>query len=300
MSITKESTILLLDLEANGFDPTIIWCICTQVYPSGERKSFLDMEDFASYYKDLDPDYVAIHNGLKYDVPVIQKLIDPDLIPLEKVIDTYVCSQLVDYKKFNTHSLSEIGKYLGVHKGDYTGGFEAYCPEMLDYCEQDVEVLSAIVDMLWKDLSDPSWLPSIKTEQDMAYLCHVMNKNGFTFDLSKASSLLRSVQSDMGELEDSFQTAFPPKLVESKRVQYRKTKEGKLFATTQKAMDSCESFKIVGGELICYDYKEFNPGSGPDKMDVLWEAGWKPFDKTKGHIAAEREAWKERRAQWRK
>ena len=110
-----------------------------------------------------------------------KKLIDPDLIPLSKVIDTYVCSQLFDYKKFQTHSLSEIGKYLGVHKGDYTGGFETYSSEMLEYCEQDVEVLEALFLLMLKDINDPDWKEALKTEQDMAYLCYVMNSNGFTF-----------------------------------------------------------------------------------------------------------------------
>ena len=89
-------------------------------------------------------------------------------------------------------------------------------------------------------------------------------------------------------------------LVESKRLKYRKTKDGKLFSAVQKAMDSCVKYEVKESELICYEYKDFNPGSGPDKIDVLWDAGWKPFEKTKGHIAAEREAWKENRRQWRR
>lgn len=293
---------LLLDLEANGFTPTKIWCICTMEYPSGKERSFTDMAKFVEYYKSFDPDKVFIHNGLKYDIPVIMNLIDPDLIPLSKVVDTYVCSQLFDYKKFNTHSLKEIGQYLGVYKGDYTGGFDSYSPEMLDYCVQDVRVLRAIVDMLWKDLVDPLWSEAIKTEQDMAYLCYEMNKNGFYFDLPKASSLLREVQEEKKILEEGFQRAFPPKLVESKRIKYRKTKDGKLFATTQRAMDQAAHYEIKEKEevLVCYEYKDFNPGSPKDKIDVLWEAGWNPFDKTKGYIKAEREARQQGRQSWYK
>ena len=33
----------------------------------------------------------------------------------------------------------------------------------------------------------------------------------------------------------------------------------------------------------------FNPGSTKQRIERLWEAGWKPVDKTKGHLLFERE-----------
>ena len=38
-----------------------------------------------------------------------------------------------------------------------------------------------------------------------------------------------------------------------------------------------------GDDLICYDFISFNPGDSKDRVDVLWDAGWKPFEKTATH-----------------
>jgi hypothetical protein len=42
-------------------------------------------------------------------------------------------------------------------------------------------------------------------------------------------------------------------------------------------------------QLICYDWIDFNPASPKLRIERLWEAGWKPVDKTKGHIEYDRE-----------
>jgi len=43
-------------------------------------------------------------------------------------------------------------------------------------------------------------------------------------------------------------------------------------------------------ELVCYDFIDFNPASPKMRIERLWEAGWKPFEKTKGHIDYERQS----------
>jgi len=127
-----------------------------------------------------------------------------------------------------------------------------------------------------------------------------MTANGFYFDHQKAKELLTEIKDRMAQLEAGFQEDFPPKLEEVHRVIYRKKKDGGDFSTVTKARDKYYQTKVDWSvqppELVCYDWVEFNPGSPKQRIERMWEAGWEPYEKTKGHIEYERE---QSRGSWR-
>jgi DNA polymerase I-like protein with 3'-5' exonuclease and polymerase domains len=88
----------------------------------------------------------------------------------------------------------------------------------------------------------------------------------------------------MGTLEEQFQVDFPPKLTEVNRIKYRLKKDGGEMATVRRAKEKYAMTTVEGDDLVCFDWIEFNPGSAKDRIDVLWDAGWKPVDKTKTAI----------------
>lgn len=274
--------LVLCDVEANGLDPTVIHFIRVKVPAIGFAYTFFDMSQFIAFAK-ATPTKWVFHNGLGYDVWVINKLVEPNLIDPKDIVDTMVVSKLVNYQKFITHSLKEIGNYLGVHKGEYTGGWDVCTPEMITYGEQDVEVLEAVFNHYSKYIYDKDWAKAMRVEHDMAIICHDMQSNGFSFNIPVAEVFLDQVTSEMKLLEDSFQTTFPPQLVEVNRIKNRVTKGGEPYATVAKALESYPMTRVEGDELVCFDYKAFNPGSAIDRIDVLWDSGWKPTEMTKGH-----------------
>ena len=95
-------------------------------------------------------------------------------------------------------------------------------------------------------------------------------------------------------LEDAFQEDFPPKLEEVNRIKYRKKADGTLYSNVTNAQKKHAKTQVDWSkqepELVCYDFIEFNPASPKMRIERLWEAGWKPFEKTKGHIDYERES----------
>lgn len=281
-----------LDAEWDGDKESVIHCIVVKEYPKGQDKTFTDLNEFKKWRKDTIVDRFIIHNGLTSDVPVINKVAGEVILEPGKVIDTFVVSRLVDYNKFNTHSLKELGQHLGVYKGDYTGDWGVCTKEMIEYCEQDVEVLKAITKMLWLHIVDPKLAEAMRLEHEVATICDDMQRNGFLFDKDKAEDLLEEVKDEMETLENRFKKNFPSKLVEVKRLKMRYTKDGVPYATVLRAMSDYPKTEVDGDELVVYDYKEFNPGSSKDRIDVLWDAGWEPVEKTKGYI-------KELRKQWR-
>lgn len=275
--------IVLADIEADGLTPTKVHMVV--VKPLGGKKfTFTHMDSLESWIDDNKITKWVFHHGLGYDVPVLNRLVRPNLIDPKDVVDTAVVSRLVNYSKFNTHSLDELGDYLGVRKGSFKGPWDKCTPEMIEYCEQDVDVLEAVFNHYKKYIFDPSWSKAMRVEHDIAMICEEMSTTGFPFDKDRAYSMLADVKADMKKLEEGFKKDFPPVLVEKTRIQYRKKKDGTLFKNVQDALDSYPStFIDADGQLVCLDWQEFNPGSPKQRIDKLWEAGWKPTEKTDGH-----------------
>ena len=261
--------------------------ICTKVYPNGESRTFTDPEKFVEYTKELKVSKFFAHNGLGYDVPVLNKLLGRMVIDPKDVVDTSVVSKLRDYKKYRTHSLKEIGEDLKVYKGDYTGGWDVCTKEMIDYCEQDVEVLEAIVKNQWPFIVDRANAKALRVEHDMAILSHTMQTNGFLFDKKRGEALLEEIVEEKDALEKSLRSKFKPKLIEVKRVKLRYTKDGRLFKNILDDMTNYPKVEVDSNtsEVIVFDWTDFNPASPKERIDILWEAGWKPVEKTKGHIS---------------
>ena len=286
--------IVLADIEADGLRPTKVHVVVVKPL-GGKSLTFTSMKSFESWVRSNKITKWVFHNGLGYDVPVINRLVSPDLINPKTVIDTFVVSRLIDYGKFNTHSIEELGKYLGVHKGSFSGPWDLCTPDMIAYCEQDVEVLEAVFNHYKKQIYDTSWAKAMRVEHDTAILCEELSSNGFPFDKAKAEELLVEVKEDMGRLHDAFSKDFPPTLEEKTRIQVRRKKDGELFKNVEEAMSSYPStFEDDDGMLVCLDYQEFNPGSSKQRIDKLWEAGWKPVDKTDGYrkFLREKNSWK--------
>ena len=286
---------LLFDIETELIPPEghqgiqTIWCIVAKEV-GGEPKVFAELyayRGWSGYLKDFVPlarqaDYLIAHNGLAFDVPVVNRLLDAE-INEQKVIDTFVVSRLVNYTRFKGHGLEEIGETLGVPKSKFND-FSQLSQEMIDYCVQDVEVTEAVYKMYEKYIWADDWQQALRIEHDMVLINEDMSTNGFKFNKDRAEELLASVKLKMQKLETIFQDVWPPWLEEVNRVLYRVKLDGSLFKTTQDALDRYPNTKLEGGELVCYDYRSFNPGSTKDRIEKLWEAGWEPYDKSKTHI----------------
>lgn len=282
--------LIYADVEANGLKPTEIHCICVHTARYGPM-TFLEMDVFYEWVESLRKKHVDLtwvfHNGLNYDVDVINALTDVH-IDTKDVIDTMVVSKLKDYQKFKTHSLAEIGEFLGVYKGDYTGGWDVRTKEMVEYCEQDVVVLRAIYNYLLPFMRDTSNSKALRVEHDFAVVCKDMGKAGFPFNRDEAAQLLADVTLEMLELERGFRSILDNKRVEVNRIKLRKKANGELYANCIRALSENDDTEIVGDEIIIYGTREFNPASPKQRIDALWEYGWKPTDKTVGHIKSTR------------
>lgn len=271
----------------------IIWCIVckevggeTEVFTLNGDLGYKPLEEFKNYVVNVD--YWIAHNGLSFDVPVINRVLGAK-IDTDKVIDTFVVSRLINYSRFNTHSLAEIGHSLGEPKTLFND-WSCLSQEMVDYCIQDVVVNEKIYEHYKRFVWSPEWQPSLKLEHQMVLVNNEMSTNGFLFNIPKAKDLLSQIKTRMSELEGIFQTVWPPQLEEVNRIKYRSKADGSLYKNVEEAMGRYPRTTVEEGELVCFDYVPFKPGSPKDRVTKLWEAGWNPTEKTKTHFKFSREA----------
>lgn len=188
---------LISDCETNGLLREVdkFHCgvsYCTETYQTFEYGP----DQLGEYLAQIEaetakPDgMVVFHNGIKYDIPVLDKLkrlyFGKRLnIPKQRVFDTLVASRLLyanirdtdaallrtgklPGKKFGSHALEAWGYRLGEMKGEYADDFKAqvtaqglvyepgsewlkWCPEMQAYCVQDVVVTTAFMNKIMRD-----------------------------------------------------------------------------------------------------------------------------------------------------
>lgn len=285
-----------MDIETDALDATKIWVVCAEEINTGQKFEFCNLttikeerDRFVEYCRDIDQ--FIFHNGIGFDVPIINRLIG-HTIDLNKVLDTLVVSRLFDYGIKGGHSLKAWGRRLGDYKLDFKD-FSKLSEEMIEYCHKDVTVTVQLFNKLKEVILSEEWQDSLRCEHDIQILCEQMKDNGFYFNKQKAEDILDEVHQRMAYLENTFQEDFPPKLEEVNRIKYRRKADGSLYTSVSKAQHHYAKTEVVysdeGAELVCYNFIDFNPASPKMRIDRLWDAGWKPIEKTKGHTEYERE-----------
>lgn len=286
---------VISDIETNAIqNPDRYWLVGGKNLKTGEVYKFenIDTDPVASrearkWYENCT--CIIGHNFLGYDARWLNTFWKAKVVDPKKVVDTVLISRLIDYDMpippggDSPHSLKSWGIRLGCHKGDFHD-FSKLTDEMREYWLQDLDTNEEIYYHLLPYMKDPAWQPSIRAEHDVTTELVRASMTGFAFDVDRAKEVLSNVQRDMEGLDAVFQRDFPPKLVEDRRIKYRVKADGTEYANVIKARETAPMVRVEDDEMIIYDYEEFNPGSPKQRINVLNEAGWKPYEKTKTHI----------------
>jgi len=171
-------------------------------------------------------DEIIGHNVIAYDFPAIA-LLYPEFTTSAKITDTLVLSRLVKAnimqedadgafrsatgafpkRLWGSHSLAAWGLRVGNLKGDYTGGWETFSQEMLDYCIQDTNVTLTIYK---KFMAAGFSQESIDLEHSLAEICFRIGNNGWTFDTKGAAALYSTLAQRRASLTEELNELFPP------------------------------------------------------------------------------------------
>ena len=166
-----------------------------------------DMEEGVTLLRTAD--LVIGHSIIAYDIPLLERIHGP--IDVEKY-DTLIVARLMypDRRNhpFGGNSLKAWGKYLNCHKIEYDLGFEEWNPEMLVYCEQDVEVTCRVF------RRQEGFVQSNQRSVDLEHLVsNIIARqvdNGIAFDIEAAHQLEQDLLMEKVTIEDDMSEIFPP------------------------------------------------------------------------------------------
>lgn len=285
---------VIVDVEANGLNPTEIWVIVCKNIDTGVVRIFRNVtqdtdtkEAFLSYSKDIV--YWVGHNWLGYDYPVLSNLVGLNVPGVSsKSCDTLVVSKLVCYSRPG-HSVEDYGLEFGEAKVLFND-FSKWSQPLEDRCVTDVEITHKIYLKYLAVIDDPAWKPAIHLEQRFQLIVNDLHNNGFAFNKAKAEGLLARVTKDLSEIDGQMAEAFPPREVLIREFTPKATKHGTISkSSVPRALhDNIINYKV--GETYRHTRLEpFNPSSHKQLVQVLSEAGWSPTEKTQSHIDLERE-----------
>ena len=266
---------LVFDIETDGLDPSVIWCLVAQDEHGKFHHFYEDtLQEGIKFLKKADK--LIGHNILGYDIPVIKKLTGIDLYHADKVVDTLVLSRLLNPTREGGHSIAKWGFKLGLPKKDSPEWTE-FSKEMLSYCERDVEINYKLFNYLRKESIGFS-KECIKLEHKVTHILEQQKQNGFLFDEKEAMLLTSELSSKLKETEDKVHETFKPIWIDDKMITPKLKKNGEL---SKQGLTEQEYNDIIDGTLERKPFmrktlQEFNLGSRKQIGQRLQELGWKP------------------------
>lgn len=289
---TNKKTVII-DIEADDLNATRIHCIVCRVVGESDHLVFTSADSF----KDFLPfartvDCWIGHNILGFDAPTVNRLLSP-CVDLSKCTDTLVLSKLANRKPADglTHSLKSWGKRLRMPKTEFND-WSKLTPEMIEYCKQDVNITLAIYQKLWPQMSKYQY--AVDLEHWMYLACFDMEQEGFPFKYKEAKELYDSLVSRRTVLDSEIHQSFPGKYTDAGYVVPRATVRGPLHRGDFRWYkgDDYTIFE-AGAAFTRIKWEPFNPASPRQVVDRLWDAGWRPTEKTGGHAANDDEQRRE-------
>ena len=262
------------DIETDGLDPTVIWCIVAQDVGTKEVTTFKpnEVSNFNGWLGEGKT--LVFHNGISFDVPVMEKLLGTDFSNTQ-IEDTMIMSQLTDPRREGGHSLASWGDRLNFDKGDYDD-WTHYTDEMLEYCVRDVEVTTKLYLHLADAVRDQG-RDALELEYATKKHCSRQEKYGWYFDKRKALEVLYDVNEELRKAEQEVHSVFKPLPVWKRATELKskfKKDNTRTLAYTKQVKLQCHTND--DGEYGYFAYPPLNLGSRQQVAHHLMHYGWKP------------------------
>ena len=265
------------DIETDGLNPKIIWCIAVHNIDNNKTTVFNNREEFNTLelfklWLLSEVDVLVFHNGIGFDIPVLERLLDVDFSHI-KIEDTMIMSQLDEPRRDGGHSLASWGQRLGFPKGDHED-WSKLSTEMIEYCKTDTIITGRLYTILkQKGLS--------KDAKELEYItkkhCSEQERNGWKFDEFNAVNLLRKINDDLRDAEVEVHKTFKPLPVwKSKKPVERRFKQDKTRTKGYQAEVDLQCHTNDDGDYGYWAYPELNLGSRLQVGRHLMHYGWKP------------------------
>ena len=186
-------------------------------------------------------DFVSGHNIISFDTPELRKHLSTLLRP--RPLDTLILSKIVFSKDdlfamdpqlrvekdmWGSYSLKAFGQRMGDFKIDFHD-FSGLTPEMVKYCNQDVDLTAQLLVFLFKKENFPIE-PVVDIEHKAAEIIQEQTEFGFYIDIDMARALNTKLLQEKGEIARELATIFKPKFLQDGQVKtYKKKSQVKKY-----------------------------------------------------------------------
>jgi hypothetical protein len=283
---------VIIDAEFDSLAPTKIWCIVCKDVDTEKRYVFrFDKQGWQASFRDFAKDvscWIGVNN-LVFDCPSINYLMGglSHVMNSYDQLDLLIVSRLVWYARPKGHGVKAWGDRFGMNKPEIAIYDDPELIEMyVDRCEHDVEIQFRIYKELLRFIEDPVWAKSIEAEHEVQRICIEMKENGFSFDYPRAQELIDEITKEMETLEKLMANTISLVLHQDEPITLKRNKDGRPSKNTTEIIGT-SSFRS-GAIWERFHFEQFNPGSAKQRIELLNRSGWKPTDKTKGHLQCER------------
>ena len=261
------------DIETDGLNPSVIWCIVLQDVHDNQIIAFHgDSLNLFKPYIESEAMALVFHNGIDFDIPVLERLLGIDFTDID-IEDTLVMSQLDEPRREGGHSLSSWGEFMGFEKGEHED-WSKFSQEMLEYCKRDVQVTTKLYKlMMQKGLSKDAKQLEYATKKQ----CSLQERTGWMFDNHGAMILLQQINEDLRRAEEEVHKTFKPLPIwRSKQPVKNKFKKNNTRTKGYQAEVALQCHTNDEGDYGYWAYPELNLGSRQQVGRHLMHYGWKP------------------------
>ena len=289
---------LTFDIETDGLDATKVWCLvmqnidtgCVMKYTDHSDKYHGNIETGLSFLKNAD--LLVAHNGIGFDALQILKIYGLDLYD-KKFFDTWIASQVLNYRRPHKHGLAGWGGFLEYPKFDFNE-FDKFSDEMMTYCVRDVQLNTAIFKHLMDELTiisktQPLIREGLRSEMEAAKFDAYCRHYGWQFDIEKGKQTLSQIINRMKTIEATVEPNLPPitKYIDKIPKTPKFTKKGAYTSTTARMLSEYFGREVkptdthvlaAGREFQRKEVVKATLGNMEQVKEYLYSIGWEPDD----------------------
>ena len=276
---------IVFDVEANGLLDKATKIHCLSYTSNGkDYKTIFDYSDMRDLI--LSQHGLVGHNIIRYDVPLIEKLLDIKI--KSRLFDTLPMSWVLNYTRAgNKHNLEAFGEDFNIPKPKINDWNNLTQEEYAHRCTEDVKINWC----LWQDLLKRfMFLYKSKSELDkfFRYLEFKMDcaataeKVGWKLDIELAQKCVADLTKQKADKEAELISVMPKRKVTTKKSRPKNCfrKDGTASAHGQRWFDLLQENGLplhFDGEVeVIKKWEDPNPNSTDQVKDWLYSLGWEP------------------------
>jgi DNA polymerase I len=282
--LTHDERFWACDIEADNLldKATTIWCVGLINLKTKEKiecRSRSEFEDFVG--KHTSAIFVG-HNFVAYDAVMLNRFWGAK-IPIARIVDTFILSQLYNPNMVGGHSLEAWGRRLRYHKAAHSD-FSCFTEEMMRYCMRDVMLTGLLFTKLSERMRQVGFTERGAEIEHKAWniIQNRQKKAGFPFNIKGAQELYVSLRAQEESLKREIYKLWPPKLEVVATYKAARKKDGEYSAQYVRHRAQYPVIReLDDGRYEVSDWVAFNLGSPLQRIEKLIDLGWRPVNLTK-------------------